>query len=106
MKALDPEGVERRSRHCLVGRKHHASGPNIIWHINGYDKLKPFGFCIHGAIDGYSHHIMWLEVDHSNTNPYTIANYFLNCVRGIGGTPAILSRFSAVIHLAQPVLHN
>ena len=90
MKALDPEGVERRSQHRLVRRKYHASGPNFIWHIDGYDKLKPFGFCIHGAIDGYSRRIMWLEVDHSNNNPYTIANYFLQCVRRIGGTPTIL----------------
>lgn len=90
MKALDPEGVERRSRHRLVRRKYHAGGPNFIWHIDGYDKLKPFGFCIHGAIDGFSRRIMWLEVDHSNNNPYTIANYFLKCVRRIGGTPTIL----------------
>ncbi|EDO31486.1 predicted protein [Nematostella vectensis] len=27
----------------------------------GYDKLKPFGFCIHGAIDGYSRRILWLK---------------------------------------------
>ena len=66
MKALDPEGVERRSQHRLVRRNYHAKGPNFIWHIDGYDKLKPFGFCIHGAIDGYSRRIMWLEVDHSN----------------------------------------
>ncbi|XP_015753454.1 PREDICTED: uncharacterized protein LOC107333200 [Acropora digitifera] len=26
----------------------------------GYDKLKPFGFCIHGGIDGHSRGIMWL----------------------------------------------
>ena len=90
MKALDPEGVERRSRHRLVRRKYQTGGLNFIWHIDGYDKLKPFGFCIHGAIDGFSRCIMWLEVDHTNNNPYTIANYFLKCVRGIGGTPTIL----------------
>ena len=21
--------------------------------MDGYDKLKPYGFCVHGAIDGY-----------------------------------------------------
>ena len=90
MKALDPEGVERRSQHRLVRRKYHTKGPNFIWHIDGYDKLKPFGFCIHGAIDGYSRRIMWLEVDHSNNNPQIIANYYLKCVRRIGGAPTIL----------------
>ena len=29
-----------------------------MWHIDGYDKLKPFDFAIHGAIDGYSRKIL------------------------------------------------
>ena len=90
MKALDPEGVERRSQHRLVRRNYHAKRPNFIWHIDGYDKLKPFEFCIHGAIDGYSRCIMWLEVDHSNNNPCTIAKYFLNCVCRVGGTATVV----------------
>ena len=48
LKTLDPEGVERRSRQRLKRRKYSTKGPNYIWHIDGYDKLKPFGFCIHG----------------------------------------------------------
>ena len=90
LQALDPEGVARRSRKRLIRRKYHVNGPNFIWHIDGYDKLKPFGFCIHGAIDGYSRRIMWLEVDHSNNNPCIIAKYFLQTVRCIRGTPRIL----------------
>ena len=90
LQALDPEGVARRSRKRLIRRKYHVNGPNFIWHIDGYDKLKPFGFCIHGAIDGYSRRIMWLEVDHSNNNPCIITKYFLQTVRCIRGTPRIL----------------
>ncbi|XP_020624450.1 uncharacterized protein LOC110061929 [Orbicella faveolata] len=90
LQALDPEGVARRSHKRLIRRKYHANGPNCIWHIDGYDKLKPFGFCIHGAIDGYSRRIMWLEVDHSNNNPCIIAKYFLQTVRYIRGTPRIV----------------
>lgn len=26
--------------------------PNFLWHIDGYDELKPYGFAIHGCIDG------------------------------------------------------
>lgn len=90
LQALDPEGVARRSHNRLIRRKYNGNGPNFLWHIDGYDKLKPFGFCIHGAIDGYSRRIMWLEVDHSNNNPCTIAKYFLKTVRCIGGTPRIV----------------
>ena len=28
-------------------------GPNYPWHIDGYDKLKAYGFAIHGCIDGW-----------------------------------------------------
>lgn len=27
-------------------------GPDFVWHLDGYDKLKPYGFAIHGCIDG------------------------------------------------------
>ncbi len=26
-------------------------GPNHIWHADGYDKLKPYGFPVHGCIE-------------------------------------------------------
>ena len=54
LKSLDPEGVFLRSRHRFRRRSYSVKGPNFMWHMDGYDKLKPFGFPIHGAIDGYS----------------------------------------------------
>ena len=42
IKLLDPEGVEQR-RAQRLRRKHYCSkGPNALWHMDGYDKLKPF----------------------------------------------------------------
>ena len=61
-----------------------------MWLIDGYDKLKQYGFCVSGAIDGYSRRILWLEVAISNNNPGIIANYFLNCVKEVGGTARIV----------------
>ena len=90
LKILDPEGVEARSRHKLRKRKYHTKGPNYLWHIDGYDKLKPFGFCVHGAIDGYSRKVLWLEVASSNNNPRTVAQYYLDYVRQITGAPRIV----------------
>ena len=29
-----------------------VQGPDFVWHLDGYDKLKPYGFPIHGCIDG------------------------------------------------------
>ena len=90
LKILDPEGVEARSRHKLCKRKYHTKGPNYLWHIDGYDKLKPLGFCVHGAIDGYSRKVLWLEVASSNNNPRIVAQYYLDYVRQITGAPRIV----------------
>ena len=43
-KTLYLEGVERRSRRRLKRRKYYAKGPNYIWHIDEYDKLKTLRF--------------------------------------------------------------
>ena len=81
LKELDPEGGDRRSRHRLQRREYFAKGPNYIWHLDGYDKLKPFGFCIHGSIDGYSRRLLWLEVGSSNNNPMLVAKYYIDYVK-------------------------
>ena len=58
LETIDPESVERRKGHKLKRRVHVSQGPNVMWHINRYDKLKPFGFPIHRAIDGFSSKIL------------------------------------------------
>ncbi len=87
LSVIDPVGVQLRSTHQLRRRKYYAKGPNYVWHIDGNDKLKPFGFCIHGCIDGYSRRILWLEVSPSNKNPRIIARYYINCVKSTKGLP-------------------
>ena len=37
------QGVALRAARRLQGRKYFAKGPNYIWHIDSYDKLKMFG---------------------------------------------------------------
>ena len=90
LKHLDPEGVEQRSRRRLRRRQYFAKGPNFIWHIDGYDELKPYGICIHGAIDGFSRRIMWLEAGPSNKDPKITSKYFIDCVRQVGGVPKFI----------------
>lgn len=52
LQLVDPEGVARRQRNVLRRRVYHNKGPNYLIHIDGFDKLKPYGFAIHGAICG------------------------------------------------------
>ena len=87
IRELDPEGTELRKSHCLKRRQYHNPGPNYAWHVDGYDKLKPWGFPIHGCIDGYSRRIMWLRVARSNNLPEYPAMCYLETVKELGGCP-------------------
>ena len=85
LRELDPDGVESRRKKRLRRRAYHAKGPNFVWHIDGHDKLKPFGFSVHGCIDGFSRRLLWLEVGPTNKNPEVIAKYYLDAVKQLGG---------------------
>ena len=58
MREVDPRGVEQRKSRYLRCRMYVSPGPNFCWHIDRYDKLKPFGFSIHGCVDGFSRRII------------------------------------------------
>ena len=54
IRELDPEKVALQRKKRLLTRVYSVPGPDLFWHQDGYDKLKPFGFSTHGCIDGYS----------------------------------------------------
>jgi hypothetical protein len=90
MKLLDPEGMKSRLHKRLKRRRYSNPGPNFVWHVDGYDKLKPDGIAISGCIDGYSRNILWLEAAATNSDPKIIANYFIKTVIDKGGCPKLL----------------
>lgn len=90
LRELDPAGTELRRKHRLKRRTYRNPGPNYAWHIDGYDKLKHWGFPIHGGIDGFSRKILWLQVTRSNNSPNIIASYFVSTVSEQGGCPVEL----------------
>ena len=87
MTELDPDGALSRRKHRLRQRNYRPLGPNLIWHADEYDKLKPFGFRIHACIDGYSRKTLWLSVLKSNDNPATRASLYLDKFRELGFFP-------------------
>ena len=80
LRVIDPRGVENRLRRRLQRRRYRAPGPNHIWHIDGNDKLKTYGFSIHGCVDGFSKKVMWLTVATTNKLPSVIVTYYLDCI--------------------------
>ena len=87
LKFLDPLGVEQRRRNRLMRRMYFNPGPNFMWYVDSYDKLKPFGVCINGAIDGFSRLMIGLHAYSTNSNPKIIAGYFIREVERRMGTP-------------------
>ena len=50
LNVLNQEGVSRRKTHRLKRRKYYNKDPNPVWHIDGNDKLRPFGFYVHDVL--------------------------------------------------------
>ena len=87
LRIIDPEGVECRKKRRLKRRRYITPGPNYLWHVDGWDKLAPFGIFIHGAVDGFSRRILWLEANSTNKNPSVIASHYLSTVQQLKGVP-------------------
>ncbi len=88
LKILDLHGVQLRHRNCLRRHMYRNPGPNFLWHVDSYDKLKPYGICINGAIDGFSQMVIWLHAYSTNSVPKIIAQYFIDEVSSRNGTAA------------------
>ena len=88
VKQIDSEGSNNRRARKPKRREYRSAGANSCWHVDGYDKLKPFGFPIHGYIDGYRRKIIWLKTVHSNNNPFIIGAIFLEHLKQCEGCPS------------------
>ncbi len=84
---VDSVSVESRRCRRLRRRTYESLGPNYIWHIDGYDKLRPYGFLISGCIDGFSRRLLWLKCAFTNHDPKVISGYYISCVDKVGGIP-------------------
>jgi hypothetical protein len=90
LKELDPRGVSRRLARRLRRRNYFSKGPNFIWHIDSYDKLKPYGICINGSIDGFSRKMIWLNAYTTSSDPKLIGGYYIEAVQHLGGCPRVV----------------
>lgn len=76
---------------CLFQNEIHLYlGANHCWFADGYDKLKPYGFPIYGAIDGFSRRIIWLNITRSNNHPLVPAYFYKKASEELKLIPALL----------------
>jgi hypothetical protein len=80
LKVVDPEGLEERRARRLQRRIFHCQGRDQVWSLDGHDKLKRWGFPIHGCCDVYSRYSIWLRVGVSNNDPRFILSYYLDAL--------------------------
>ena len=90
LKELDPRGVRQRQTGRLRRRQYFARGPNFIWHLDSYDKLKPYGICINGCIDGFSRKLIWLNAYTTSSDPRLIGGYYHEAVDRLQGCPRVV----------------
>ena len=102
---LDAQGVERSKSRKHRHKIYRTLGLSYVWHIDEFDKTKPYGFSIHGSINGYSRRIIWLEVSESNKYPDLIANYYLKAAKNLNRIPKIIKEDKGTEHSVIEPIH-
>ena len=77
LELLDSTGISIGKRKRLRKRQYVSKRPNYVWHIDSYDKLKPYSIAINGCIGGFSRNFTWLEANATNSDPRVIADYYM-----------------------------
>ncbi|XP_025761041.1 uncharacterized protein LOC112846032 [Oreochromis niloticus] len=83
LRRVDSPGVLSRRRTAVARRVYSVPHPNFIWHIDGNHKLIRWKFVVHGAIDGYSRMLMFLQCS-SNNRAETVKALFTAAVGQFG----------------------
>ena len=110
LSVIDPNGVILRQSNALTRRVYRNAGPNFAIHLDGWNKLKPYGVSVHGAIDGFSRRLLWLECCNSNKKPQYIGHFYLGYVEEIHGFPlrvyADRGTDNDIVRYLQHALHS
>jgi hypothetical protein len=80
-RTLNQEAVERRRRDLQRHRGEYVvPGPDFVWSMDGYDKLKPYGIEVYACIDAYSRYVVWIYVGISNSTAVSCLRQYLDCI--------------------------
>lgn len=86
-----PEAVQRRQYDQQRRRGQFiVPGPNYLWSIDGYDKLKLYGIEIYACIDAFSRYIIWIYVGISNHTQVSVVRQYMESVAARGIVPTVI----------------
>jgi hypothetical protein len=75
-------------------------GPNFLWCLDGYEKLKRYGFQVYACIDAYSRCIIWFYIGRSATTAISTLKQYLRTIKHLRMRPFFTrSDFGREIHL-------
>ena len=87
-RALFPDEVDRRLRDVQRRRGEYVvAGPNLVWSVDGHDKLQDFGIGVYGGIDAHARYCVWNMVCVSNRTAVCILRGYLDCIKALGQQP-------------------
>jgi hypothetical protein len=103
-RTLNREAINRRKR--VLPRPSGEAiipGPNYVWSVDGYDKLKSYGIEIHACIDAYSRYIIWVYVGVSNATAISCLTQYLHVLEDFKTAPQFLrsDRGEETVMMAQ-----
>ncbi|XP_013889899.1 uncharacterized protein LOC106537082 [Austrofundulus limnaeus] len=64
-------------------RSYQVAGPNSLWHLDGNHKLIRWRIVIHGAVDGFSRLILFLQASNNNRSS-TVLSAFVRAIARYG----------------------
>ena len=80
-RTLVPDAVNRRLRDLQrVRGEYIVPGPNLIWSVDGHDKLAEYGIEIYGAIDAHARYIPWCTTGISNRTAVSVLSGYLEII--------------------------
>ena len=80
---VDPVNTQLRRSVTVRRRVYYVDGPNSLWHIDGHHKLVRWRFVVHGAIDGFSRTVVYLQCA-TNNRASTVMAYFRDAISKYG----------------------
>ena len=83
-RTMNYEAVERRKRDLQRHRGEYlVPGPNFVWSIDGYCKLRPYGVEIYACINAYSRYIVWIYIGISASTAVSCVHQFLGTLEEV-----------------------
>lgn len=80
MGRVHPIRTSLRWHQSILWRSYSVPGPNSLWHIDGHHSLIRWRFVVHGCVNGFSRHIMYLAAA-TNNRSQTVLDLFWKATR-------------------------